>query len=87
MKADWRAGSPCHERPALIADTAEGSRHIANQRMWVVFCCVVEYLTEATIARLRSAGFTPYWHQRIPPNDGGVALGQIAAMMYLNNGG
>jgi hydrogenase maturation protein HypF len=50
-------------------------------------CFQNRYLTEATIARLRRAGFTPYWHQRIPPNDGGIALGQIAAMMYLNNGG
>ena len=24
-------------------------------------------------------GFRPYWHQRIPPNDGGIALGQLVA--------
>jgi hypothetical protein len=25
---------------------------------------------------LQSAGFQAYWHQRIPPNDGGISLGQ-----------
>ncbi|MBA2586901.1 MAG: carbamoyltransferase HypF, partial [Chthoniobacterales bacterium] len=40
-------------------------------------------LTERTIERLSAEGFRPYWHQRIPPNDGGISLGQIfAAMMH-----
>lgn len=33
-------------------------------------------LTELTIERLRKAGFVPFWHRRIPPNDGGLAAGQ-----------
>jgi len=37
-------------------------------------------LTEMAVTRLREEGFRPYWHQRIPPNDGGIALGQIAAV-------
>lgn len=42
-------------------------------------CFQNRYLTERTVTSLRRAGFRPYWHQRIPPNDGGIALGQIAA--------
>ena len=36
-------------------------------------------LTELAAARLGEAGFRPYWHQRVPPNDGGIALGQAVA--------
>ena len=42
-------------------------------------CFQNKYLTERAIRRLRDNGFRPYWHQRIPPNDGGIALGQIVA--------
>jgi hydrogenase maturation protein HypF len=42
-------------------------------------CFQNKYLTERTIRRLRAEGFFPYWHQRVPPNDGGIALGQIVA--------
>jgi hydrogenase maturation protein HypF len=40
-------------------------------------CFQNRYLTEQTINRLNDEGFRPYWHQRVPPNDGGIALGQI----------
>jgi hydrogenase maturation protein HypF len=39
-------------------------------------CFQNRFLTERAVNRLRSAGFQPYWHQRIPPNDGGISLGQ-----------
>jgi hydrogenase maturation protein HypF len=45
-------------------------------------CFQNKYLTERAIRRLRDEGFTPYWHQRIPPNDGGIALGQIVAVVW-----
>ena len=40
------------------------------------------YLTQRAVARLREEKFTPYWHNRIPPNDGGIALGQAVAASW-----
>ena len=40
-------------------------------------CFQNRYLTERAVQRLRQEGFRPYWHQRVPPNDGGIALGQV----------
>jgi hydrogenase maturation protein HypF len=42
-------------------------------------CFQNRYLTERTVTRLLEEGFQPYWHQRVPPNDGGIALGQVVA--------
>jgi hydrogenase maturation protein HypF len=39
-------------------------------------CFQNRYLTEGAVRRLRDAGFSPLWHQHVPPNDGGLALGQ-----------
>jgi hydrogenase maturation protein HypF len=50
-------------------------------------CFQNRYLTEESVARLERAGLRPYWHQRIPPNDGGIALGQVAATTYSDAGG
>ena len=38
-------------------------------------------LTEKAIKILEQNNFKVYWHQRIPPNDGGISVGQIAAYL------
>jgi hydrogenase maturation protein HypF len=43
-------------------------------------CFQNRYLLEGTVSRLRHAGFKPYWHQRLPPNDGGICVGQLVWM-------
>lgn len=40
-------------------------------------CFQNRYLLEGAIRRLRAEGFLPHWHHQIPPNDGGLAVGQI----------
>ena len=34
-------------------------------------------LTELTLDRLAAAGLQAVWHSRVPPNDGGVSVGQV----------
>ncbi len=46
-------------------------------------CFQNKYLTVRTVQRLQTEGFRPYWHQRVPPNDGGIALGQAFAAARL----
>jgi hydrogenase maturation protein HypF len=40
-------------------------------------CFQNKRLLEGAVNGLRGAGFLPFWHQRIPPNDGGISVGQI----------
>jgi hydrogenase maturation protein HypF len=40
-------------------------------------------LVEKTRAKLTAAGFSVYCHEQIPPNDGGLALGQVYARKFL----
>jgi len=56
------------------------ARRIGEPRILLTGGCFQNrYLVERAVRRLLDAGFLPYWHQRVPPNDGGIALGQVVA--------
>jgi hydrogenase maturation protein HypF len=90
---DLRAG----KRPAFIAskfhDTLVAGIIMVAEKVGekdVILtggCFQNRILTERTVARLRGSGFHPIWHQRVPPNDGGIALGQLYAASLLDNSG
>jgi len=45
-------------------------------------CFQNRLLTELALRKLRAEGFRPFVHERVPPNDGGLALGQVAAAVW-----
>jgi hydrogenase maturation protein HypF len=67
---------------ALADLIVEIARRVGEPRVVLTGGCFQNrYLTEQAVVRLARAGFRPYWHQRIPPNDGGIAVGQIVAAL------
>lgn len=42
-------------------------------------CFQNKFLAERIVNRLDAEGFRPCQHRRVPPNDGGIALGQLYA--------
>ncbi|KAF0097092.1 MAG: (NiFe) hydrogenase maturation protein HypF [Rhodospirillaceae bacterium] len=70
---------------AAITAVAEGigERHV----LLTGGCFQNVRLTEGAVDALRAAGFAPVWHQRIPPNDGGLALGQAAWVAWSEQRG
>jgi hydrogenase maturation protein HypF len=56
------------------------ARKVGESRILLTGGCFQNrYLVERSVRRLSRAGFQPYWHQRVPPNDGGIAVGQVVA--------
>lgn len=59
------------------------AQHAGLQRVLLSGGCFQNrFLLEGAIVALRSAGFQPYWAQRLPPNDGGIAAGQVLAVHW-----
>lgn len=58
------------------------SRRIGEEKVVLTGGCFQNvYLLERSIDRLSAEGFRPYWHQRIPPNDGGISVGQVMSAL------
>lgn len=90
---DVRCGIPAGKISAkfhntLVEAIIAVSRRVGEERVILTGGCFQnKYLTERAVRRLRSENFRPYWHQRIPPNDGGIAVGQaVAAVRERKNG-
>ena len=49
-------------------------------------CFQNKLLTEMTIKILSQENFRPFWHKLIPPNDGGISLGQLVAAGFIMSG-
>ena len=48
-------------------------------------CFQNKYLLEKSIESLNKSGYKPYWQSKVPPNDGGICLGQVGYLMYNMN--
>jgi hydrogenase maturation protein HypF len=85
LLADIAAAVPLHAISQKFHNTLAEyiiavARRIGIERVVLTGGCFQNvYLLTHTVGRLREEKFQPYWHQRIPPNDGGIALGQIYA--------
>jgi hydrogenase maturation protein HypF len=65
---------------ALVEAIVQVAQRVGQEKVVLTGGCFQNrYLTERAVQRLTEASFRPYWHQRVPPNDGGIALGQVAA--------
>lgn len=74
----WSISARFHN--TLCDIIVEMARRIGHKRVLLTGGCFQNhYLLERTVTRLRTDGFEPYWHQRVPPNDGGISLGQAVA--------
>jgi hydrogenase maturation protein HypF len=84
---DVRAGVPVPNIAVAFQNTMVAAIEMVARRVGingVVLsggCFQNRYLLEHTVRGLTAAGFRPAWPQRLPPNDGGLAPGQILAAL------
>ena len=63
---------------ALVDAIVQVAQHVGIPRVVLSGGCFQNaVLTAWSVEALRAHGFEPFWHQRVPPNDGGIALGQV----------
>lgn len=86
--SDLRTGAGAGEvsealHNGLAFAIAEVANRIGENRVVLSGGCFQNArLTEGAVAALRAGGFDPIWHRHVPPNDGGIALGQVAWAMW-----
>ncbi|MBI1396898.1 MAG: carbamoyltransferase HypF [Betaproteobacteria bacterium] len=80
---DVRSGTPAGSIAAAFHDTmarmilAVAERAGIRQVALTGGCFQNRRLLESTIRLLRATGFEPFWHHRVPCNDGGISVGQV----------
>jgi len=68
---------------ALANSILEIANQIGEERVVLSGGCFQnKVLTEKAVQELNQNSFKPYWHQQVPPNDGGLALGQLSATAW-----
>ncbi len=73
---------------ALVEAIVAVARRVGLERVVLSGGCFQNrYLLAQSVVKLERAGFRPYWPQRIPPNDGGIALGQAVALALHHSRG
>ncbi len=82
-EGDCRAAAKFHNTLAEIICTV-AERFSMEKVVLSGGCFQNVRLLETTLARLKERGFRPYWHQRIPPNDGGISVGQLLLAQKFN---
>ena len=92
LLADVEAATPVGTMAARLHNTlAEMAVAVAlalgeSRLLLTGGCFQNRYLTDTTAAKLETAGVRAYSHQRLPPNDGGIAAGQIVAWLRAHRG-
>lgn len=90
--ADLRAGAAPEEisdafHNGLAVAIVEVASRVGEARVLLTGGCFQNArLTEATVAALSEKGFEPMSHRWIPPNDGGLALGQAVWAAWAEAG-
>ncbi|HEY3265706.1 MAG TPA: carbamoyltransferase HypF [Armatimonadota bacterium] len=71
----------------LVDAIAEVARRVGEPTVALSGGCFQNlYLLERTLRRLEADGFRPLRHRDVPPNDGGIALGQVMACALEGRG-
>jgi hydrogenase maturation protein HypF len=64
----------------LVEMIVHVAREVGERRVALSGGCFQNgVLLERAVRRLREENFEPVWHRNVPPNDGGISLGQIIA--------
>ena len=73
---------------ALAVSIAEVAARVGVRRVALSGGCFQNrHLLEWSVERLRGEGFEPFWHRFVPPNDGGISVGQAAWAALQRAGG